>query len=104
MIIRGEKKWEIRKTNTRVRGYVLIISEGYAIGRAKLVDVLGPFSVEELSKYYDYHKVDERFLEEYSGGKKLYAWVFEEPEEFEEKIKVNVRRGAQIWVRLRSQD
>ena len=100
MIVRGEKKWEIRKRNTNIRGEIVIISGGYAVGIAKLVDVLGPFEVEELSKYYSYHKVDERLLEEYSKGKKLYAWVFENPKEFKEKIRIKIPRGAQIWVKL----
>lgn len=100
MIVRGIKKWEIRRRKTSVRGDVLIICNGFAIGRAKLVDVLGPFSVDELMKYQDYHRVDEEFLREYSGGRKLYAWVFEEPEEFREKVKVEIPRGAQVWVRL----
>ena len=100
MIVKGEKKWEIRKTNTNIRGEILIISDGYALGKVKLVDVLGPFTVEELLKYYSYHKVDERLLEEYSKGKKLYAWVFEDPEEFKEKIRIKIPMGAQIWVKL----
>ncbi|WP_456330002.1 ASCH domain-containing protein [Archaeoglobus sp.] len=99
MIVRGEKKWEIRRTRTNVRGEVVILSQGYALGKARLTDVLGPFTVEELLKFRDYHKVDEDFLRSYSGGKKLYAWVFDEPEEFEKKVKVNIPRGAQVWVK-----
>ncbi len=63
MIVREEKRWEIRKRNTNIRGDV-IISEGHALGKVKLVDVLGSFTVEELLRYYSYHKVDEKFLEE----------------------------------------
>jgi len=99
MIVRGKKKWEIRRTRTNVRGEVVILSQGYALGKVRLTDVLGPFTVEELLEFKDYHKVDEDFLRSYSGGKKLYAWVFEEPKEFEKKVKVNIPRGAQVWVR-----
>lgn len=100
MIVRGEKKWEIRRTRTNVRGEVIILSQGYALGKVRLTDVLGPFTVEELLEFKDYHKVDEDFLRSYSGGKKLYAWVFEKPEEFEKKFKVNIPRGAQVWVKM----
>ncbi len=91
---------EIRKTNTNIRGDVIILNQGYALGKAKLTDVLGPFTVNELLKFKDYHRVDEDFLRSYSGGKKLYAWVFEEPEKFEKKIRVKIPRGAQVWVKI----
>jgi len=100
MIVRGEKKWEVRKRRTNVRGEIVIISNGYALGVVELVDVLGPFSVEELMKFRDLHRVDEETLRKYSSGKELFAWVFENPREFREKKKVNVPRGAQVWVRL----
>ncbi len=100
MIVRGEKTWEIRKRKTSVRGKVLIISNGYAIGEVEIVDVLGPFTVEELAKFESFHRVSKKDLENYSGGKKLYAWVLKNPKEFEEKVKVEVPRGAQVWVRL----
>ena len=99
MIVRGEKTWEIRKTKTKIRGKIYIISNGYIIGTVKLIDVLGPFSVEELAKYYEKHRVDKRFLKEYSKNKKLYAWVLSEAKELKRKIKVSIPRGAQIWVR-----
>ncbi len=100
IIVKGEKKWEIRKTNTNIRGEILIVSDGYALGKVKLVDILGPFTVKELLKHYSYHKADEKFLKEYSKGKKLYAWVFEDPEEFKEKIRIKIPKGAKIWVKL----
>jgi len=102
MIARGEKKWEIRKTNTNIRRNVIILSQGYALGNTKLADFLGPFTVEELLEFKDYHRADEDFLRSYSGGKKLYAWVFEEPEEFEEKVRVRIpaeRRSGWGWKR-----
>ncbi len=100
MIVKGEKKWEIRKRKTKIRGRVYIVSNGYIIGSAKLVDVLGPFSVEELSKYKDKHKVDYEFLKKYSQGKMLYAWVFDDAEEFEDKKPIKMPRGAQVWIRI----
>lgn len=100
MIVRGEKKWEIRKTKTKIRGQVYIILNGHIIGVANLVDVLGPFDVDELLKYSEKHKIDEEYLKKYSNGKKLYAWVFEDPKEFKKKIKLEIPKGAQVWVKL----
>lgn len=100
MIVRGEKTWEIRRTRTKIRGRILIISSGFAIGSVELVDVIGPLSVEELSRFEEYHRVNREMLEEYAKGKELYAWVFANPVKFEEKKRIQIPRGAQMWVRV----
>ncbi|WP_456454218.1 ASCH domain-containing protein [Thermococcus sp.] len=100
-IVEGKKVWEIRKSRTRIRGRVLILTGGRAIGSVELTDVLGPFSPEELSRYEDRHLVDYGFLKKYSNGRKLYAWVLQNPEKFERPKPVDVPRGAQVWVRVR---
>lgn len=99
-IVEGKKRWEIRKSRTKVRGEVLILNGGYALGKARLVDVLGPFTPEELAEHRDKHLADYEFLKEYSSGKPLYAWVFEDPKKFEEPVKVELKRGVQIWANV----
>jgi hypothetical protein len=96
-LVEGKKNWEIRKSRTNVRGEVLILTRGYAIGKARLVDVLGPFTPEELAKHRDKHLVNYKFLKEYSNGKPLYAWVFEDAEKFKKPVKVELKRGVQVW-------
>ncbi|WP_297090569.1 ASCH domain-containing protein [Thermococcus sp.] len=104
LIAEGKKVWEIRKSRTRIRGRVLIISGGRAVGSAELVDVLGPFTPEELSEHADKHLVDVDFLREYSGGKPLYAWVFRNAEKFDGPRKVRIPRGAQVWANVVVED
>ncbi len=100
MIVKGLKVWEIRKRRTNVRGEIYIISRGFVVGKVELVDVLGPFTVEELSEHEEKHRVKYDILKEYAGDSKLYAWVLEKAEEFDKPLRVKVPRGAQIWVRL----
>ncbi|WP_461866699.1 ASCH domain-containing protein [Thermococcus sp.] len=100
-IVEGKKVWEIRKSRTKVRGRILIINKGKAIGSVELIDVLGPFTPEELAQHEDKHMVSYDFLEKYSKGKKLYAWVFQNPEKFSSPERVKVSKGAQIWVKVR---
>ncbi|HIP25738.1 MAG TPA: ASCH domain-containing protein [Archaeoglobus profundus] len=100
LIIRGEKIWEVRKRRTNVRGEIFIISNGKILGKVKLIDVLGPFTVDELAKYFDKHRVSYEKLKEYSRGSKLYAWVLVEAKKFDKPIKVKIPRGAQVWVKL----
>lgn len=104
MIVDGEKVWEIRKSRTKVRGEILILSGGKALGEAELVDVLGPFRVEELAKHADKHRVDPQFLREYSGGKPLYAWVLRNARRFDRAKKVKMARGAQVWANVVVED
>jgi len=64
----------------------------------RLVEVLGPFSVEELAVHIEKHLAPEEVLREYAGGGELYAWVLEEPEEFPEPLEVERPRGPRTWV------
>ncbi len=100
MIVKGLKVWEIRKRRTNVRGEIYIISGGKIIGKVEIVDVLGPFTVEELLKYEEKHRVGEEVLRDYAGDSKLYAWVLDRAEEFEKPLRVEIPKGAQVWVRL----
>lgn len=100
LIVEGKKVWEIRKTRTRIRGEILIISNGKAIGKAELVDVLGPFKPEELKDHEDKHRASVEFLREYSNGKPLYAWVLRNAEKFEKPKEVEMAKGVQIWANV----
>ena len=100
MIVDGEKKWEIRTRKTKKRGEIYIITNGEIIGKAALVDVKGPFNPEELERFYHLHKVDPETLRQYGKGKKLYAWVFERPKRLKKPIKIEIPKGAIIWVNI----
>jgi len=100
LIVNGEKVWEIRKSRTKVRGEILIITNGRAIGKVELVDVLGPFTPEELAKHEDKHRASLEFLREYSNGKPLYAWVLMNAERFERPKEVEMAKGVQIWANV----
>ena len=104
MIVEGKKNWEIRRWKTRVRGEVYIISGGKLVGKVELVDVLGPFTVDELEAHFDKHRAGRDFLEAYSRGSKLYAWVFRNPVKFEKPVKVSIPRGVRVWVRIEGMD
>jgi len=100
MIVQGIKKWEIRKCYTRIRGRILIIGNSYLKGAVTLADVLGPFSVNDLDDYVNYHRVSREFLEQYSRGRQLYAWVLKDPIMFKHPVKIGIRKGAQVWVKI----
>jgi len=100
LIVRGEKVWEIRKRRTNVRGEIYIISSGMIIGKVRLVDVLGPFTVDELAEHRDKHRLSYEELRSYAGNCRLFAWVLRDAVEFKKPVRVKVPKGAQVWVRL----
>ncbi len=104
LIVKGEKTWEIRKFGTKIRGFIVIISEGYAKGLVEIYDSKGPLSLSDLEDYYDYHKVPKEFLKKYAGKSQLYIWFLRNAIEFKKPIKIKVPKGAQVWVRLRKED
>ncbi len=98
LIVGGRKTWEIRRYPTRIRGRIGIVSGRGLIGAVRLVDVLGPFSVEELLLHIEKHLAPEEVLRAYAGDSELYAWVLAEPEEFPEPFEVERPRGPRTWV------
>ncbi len=100
MLARGEKRWEIRRYSTRVRGPVALVSRGLLYGFAELIDVFSA-SIELLSKYPHMHRVSREELEEYAAGLDvLYVWVFSNPLPLPKPVKVSYARGAQVWAFL----
>jgi ASCH domain len=100
LIIEGEKTWEIRGSNTKIRGSVALIKSGSGkvIGEADIVD-----SKELTLKDY---QVSRKFHCVESEGstqlpyKKTYAWVFDNPIIYKEPIPYKHPMGAVIWVKL----
>ncbi len=98
-IVDGEKTWEIRKHPTRRRGPIGIVSNGRLIGQVDLVEVMGPFTVEELRAHEEMHRAGE-FLQNYAQGKPLWAWVLANPRRYPRPLPVPPRPGRVMWVDL----
>jgi hypothetical protein len=102
-LLNGEKIWEIRGKPTQIRGPVVIIKSGTgrAYGTAKLVRVLGPLELDDLTLASELPR-DERELFRREGlpYSKTYAYVFTDPRWFESPIPYRHPSGAVTWVRL----
>ena len=100
MLARGEKRWEIRRYPTSIRGPVALISRGWLYGFAELIDVF-PMEVKRLHRYSHMHRAPREELEKYAAGlEKLYVWVFVNPLPLPKPVKVTYARGAQVWAFL----
>jgi hypothetical protein len=88
LVISGKKKWDIRKTNTNIRGRIGILFGDTILGTVVLSDVKGPMSAKKLSEHTEHLSTYER-MKNYSKGRKLYAWVLKNPVKFKKPIKIN---------------
>lgn len=99
-ILDGKKKWELRTKIVKKRGKIYILSNQKVIGSVEIVDVKGPFSIDELKKHYDKHKVSEKELLKYSKGKPLYAWILKNPKRLKKEITLEHKKGTVVWRKL----
>ncbi|MFY9621753.1 MAG: ASCH domain-containing protein [Pyrinomonadaceae bacterium] len=100
-ILAGRKSWEIRGTNTNVRGHIALIRSGSGkiVGTCDLVDVIGPLTLSDIQ---DNASISGSDAAEFKSlpYQKTYAWVLKNPEPLEEPIPYKHPSGAIIWVRL----
>jgi hypothetical protein len=81
MILSGNKTWEIRHRNTKIRERIALgnTKTKRVVGYATIVDSF-ELTVEELKKHNDKHQAND-FLDNYAGGiKTLFAWALDEVE------------------------
>jgi hypothetical protein len=99
-ILEGRKTWEIRGSNTHIRGRVGIIQSGTGtvLGTVNIVDCI-ELTMEDYQQNSVRHCVtSERSLQ--LPYKKTYAWVLEDPIVLETPLPYKHPRGAVIWVDL----
>ena len=88
LIASGEKVWELRRAPIRLKGrfYILAASSparsprGYPAGRlgvavatAEQVDLVGPLTIDALTRAFRKHRASRNQLERYAAGGRLYA-------------------------------
>ena len=99
-ILKGEKTWEIRGSNTSVRGRVGLIKSGTGtvIGTVEIKDSI-ELTLDDYRENSIKHGGDgqEALSLPY---KRTYAWVLDQPSMFDEPFRYNHPMGAVIWVNL----
>lgn len=97
-ILNGQKNWEIRGRNTRIRGEIELIQSGsgLVVGKCKLVDSL-ELSFEDYINNESKHCIKDTSFLPY---KKTFAWVLTDAERYSTPRKYAHPKGAIIWVRM----
>ena len=100
LILEGKKTWEIRGSNTSIRGKIALIKSGTGkiLGCVDIVDSK-KISLSDYHNSINYHCVEnaKQFSLYY---KNTYAWVLNNPMKFDVPITYIHPKGAVIWVNL----
>jgi hypothetical protein len=102
LILAGDKTWEVRKRRANQRHRIALIKSGSGriFGTCRVVDCVGPLSIDELHANKNSHKIPRNKLGQYWEEGKTYAWVLADPQAFEQPIPYRHKSGAVIWVTL----
>lgn len=101
LILKGKKPWEIRGSNTTIRGTIALIKSGSGkvYGTVDLVDTK-KLTFEEFMQSEEFHCIPKKDCVNVTY-KNIYAWILENPKLFEEPLPYRHPRGAVIWVDLK---
>ena len=104
-ILEGKKTWEIRGSNTKIRGTIALIrsGSGTVVGTCELVDVVGPLTLSELRNNTRKHGVKLNLIRNTLPYKKTYAWVLSRVRTLKAPVPYKHPMGAVIWVNLTPQ-
>lgn len=97
-ILRGDKTWEIRGSNTSHRGKIGLIQSGtgLVIGTAELI---ATHRLAKLDMYLHYEKHQIPNYDEITY-KHIWAWELTKPTRYMQPVEYKHPQGAVIWVNL----
>ena len=100
-ILRGEKSWEMRSRNSQLRGSIALIEKGTGtvVGVARLTEVKGPFTPEQLAEHEHLHRVPGSIYQS-PDYKWHYAWVLQDVQALPNPVPYQHKNGAVTWVVL----
>jgi hypothetical protein len=100
-ILAWEKTWELRGSNTKIRGRIWLIAakSGLVYGTCDLVDSIWPLSVQRLRANVDKHTVPADEFNE-ADEKKYFAWVLANVKVFDKPEPYTHPKWAIIWVNV----
>lgn len=101
-ILRGEKIWEMRSTQTKVRGTIALIKSGSGtvVGLVDLVNCCGPLSLQERKASQGKHGLWADDWDNPQYVKYKFAWVLENVRMLVAPVPYTHPSGAVIWVTL----
>lgn len=101
-ILDGSKCWEMRSTDSKVRGRIALIRKksGTVIGTAELVATHGPLNRQQMLANVERHRIDASRIESGAVDKWVWAWELRNVLRLAEPVQYRHPNGAVIWVNL----
>jgi hypothetical protein len=101
-ILAGSKTWEIRGSNTAIRGAIALIESGTGtvVGVCEIEAVEGPLTVTRLRRSRAKHGAPISRFKDGLPYPKTYAWVLKGARTLAKPVPYQHPRGAVIWVKL----
>jgi hypothetical protein len=97
-ILSGKKVWEIRGSNTNIRGTIALIKSGSGMIYGTVVLTKSfPVTQEAFEQGGRNHCIPDTYENKY---KKRYVWELSSPQLFDKPIPYKHPQGAVIWVNL----
>jgi hypothetical protein len=98
-ILEGEKTWEVRGSNTKIRGKIKLIQSGSGliVGECEIIDSIA-LTQDLFEKSKNKHHSTLSFEE--ISYKNPYAWEIKNAKRYEKSIPYIHQQGAIIWVNL----
>ena len=98
LLLQGEKTWEIRGANTKIRGIIALIKSGtgQVYGTAELVDCV-PLDLLSYQGHIAQHRVEAVQSLPYP---KTFAWIMAYPVRLDKPVPYRHPKGVVIWVNV----
>ena len=102
LLMSGEKIWEMRKQNTKIRGLVGLIRKGsgHVVGVAELVECRGPLNAGNYAEFFDKHRVPKEEQAQAVADGWVTPWVLKGARRLPKPVPYQHKSGAVIWVTL----
>ena len=98
LILTGEKVWEIRGSNTKIRGTIALIKSGSGsvVGLCGLKDVVGPLSLSKFKRSKSFHAIPSNQLKNGLPYQNTYAWVLDNTICLRKPVSYRHKRGSDM--------
>ena len=97
-ILHEGKRWEIRGSDTKKRGRIVLISGQLGIGSIELVDTM-PLTEELFNSSFNNHRIPNWGWVR-NRYPKPHAWIMKAPLIYDPPLIINRKPGQVIWVKL----
>lgn len=102
LILMGTKTWEMRSTNTKIRGPIGLIRKGsgHVVGVASLLDSRPPLSAQNYAQFESFHQIPPTRQEGAISGGWSRPWVLSAARALRRPVPYRHPPGAVIWVAI----